>query len=148
MINPQTNVSDISAERRDQRLRDEFDLVPAKVPVYFLDRELSKARSESADRVAKHRAKQAATGLKTASVPGDLLEKVKCAGGWNEFVAECKQVQVERVEVVKEVQVEVVKEVFLPSLTSVSDSEKLAVGSCVLSLKGWKKSLVLWLLKS
>jgi hypothetical protein len=77
-----TNIHDISEPRRDERLATEFDLVRVRAPVYLLDRAAARERSAGAERVAKHREKQAAQGLIPTAAPADLVAQVKAAGSW------------------------------------------------------------------
>lgn len=69
-------------------LNKEFDLVRVRGPVYSWDREAAKEKMErtaNAGRVARHREKLAAEGLRQTPVPISLLEQVKAAGGWAEW---------------------------------------------------------------
>lgn len=76
------NVHDLVEPRRDERLADEFDLVRLRAPVYVLDQAAARKRSKGAERVARHRERQAAAGLVPTTAPADLVEQVKAAGGW------------------------------------------------------------------
>ena len=89
------NVHDIGEPRRDERLADEFDLVRVRAPVYILDQAAARKRSKGAERVAKHREKQAAQGLVPTSAPADLVAQVKAAGSWPAWLeAQKKAVEV------------------------------------------------------
>ena len=76
------NVHDIGEPRRDERLANEFDLVRVRAPVYVLDQAAARQRSAGAERVAKHRGKQAAAGLIPTTAPAEIVAQVKAAGGW------------------------------------------------------------------
>jgi hypothetical protein len=116
-------VTDITDARRDERLRDEFSLVPETRRVYVLDAGEAKKKKGSADRMARLREKQTAAGLVQTTAPADVVAKVKEVGGWPQFLAlagEKKEdfsvtgsgggaVVIERVEV----PVEVIREVFV-----------------------------------
>lgn len=66
----------------EKMLREQHDLVRIRTPVYAWDKKEAKKKSESAERVDKFRKKQAAEGLRPASVPVIVLDAVKAAGGW------------------------------------------------------------------
>lgn len=63
-------------------LREEFDLVRIRGPVYSWDKKEAEKRTANAERVDKHRKKLAAEGLRPASVPITVLDAVKEVGGW------------------------------------------------------------------
>lgn len=66
----------------------EFDLVRIRGPVYAWDKKKAQERTANAERVAKHREKLAAEGLRQTAVPVSLLDEVKAAGGWAEWQAQ------------------------------------------------------------
>lgn len=80
-------VPSITQARVEARLQNEFDLVRLHGPVYVQDKKAAAARSAGAERVAKHRQKLAAEGLRPTAVPAALLDEVKNAGGWAEWQA-------------------------------------------------------------
>ena len=52
---------------------------PSKTPP---DQAAARTRSKGAERVARHRERQALAGLVSTSAPADLVAQVKAAGGW------------------------------------------------------------------
>ena len=72
----------------EDKLRKDFDLVRIKAPVYVWDKKKAAERTAGAERVEKFRKKQAAEGLRPASVPVIVLDAVKAAGGWQAWQEE------------------------------------------------------------
>lgn len=72
----------------EEKLNKEFDLVRVRAPVYMWDKQQAAKRTAGAERVAKHREKLAAEGLRQTAVPASLLDEVKAAGGWAEWQAQ------------------------------------------------------------
>lgn len=115
-------IKDTDAQAREEKetaLRDNYDLVRTKVPVYLEDQELAKerrAKALAAARSADYREKKKAeSGLTLAMTPVDVVAKVKELGGWPQWLEAQKTivVQEKQVEVIKEVikEVEIIKEV-------------------------------------
>lgn len=80
-------VPSITQARAEARLQNEFDLVRLHGPVYVQNKRAAAARSAGAERVAKHRQKLAAEGMRPTAVPAALLNEVKIAGSWAEWQA-------------------------------------------------------------
>ena len=146
-------------------LREQHDLVRIRMPVYAWDKKEAKKRSESADRVEKFRKKQAAEGLRPAAVPIALLDAVKAAGGWAEWQAQTAATAVaaipppppatapQIIEKSVEVRVEVPgpertieKIVEIPTKLGNRDTESLNLGRKVQALKGWRATVLSWLM--
>ena len=72
----------------EDKLSKDFDLVRIKAPVYVWDKKKAAERTAGAERVEKFRKKQAAEGLRPASVPVIVLDAVKAAGGWQAWQEE------------------------------------------------------------
>lgn len=106
-VREMTEVAKIQAEVLD------LGLVREARPVFVYDKTLAKEKKGNALRQEKHRQKLAESGLKSAPVPVELIEKVKAFGGgkeaWDKVLAE----NTKTVEIIKEVDkpIEVIKEV-------------------------------------
>lgn len=156
-------VPSIAKERTEARLADEFDLIRLHAPVYVLDKKAAATRSAGAERVARHREKLAAEGLRPAAVPAAVLDAVKAAGGWAEWQAQTtaavavapplapppqiieKLVEVEKLVDVPGPERIVEKIVEVPAQLSKSDFAALQVGRKTQSLTGWRAAVVRWL---
>ena len=136
-------VTDISEARAEARLAKEFDLVRVRAPVYVLDSKAAAVRSAGAERVAKHREKAEALGLKPATVPVALLAAVKAAGGWSEWEKAAKPAPV--VQVVDRV-VDRIVEIKVAKPLSQADTVSIDLGRRVQKLSGWRSKFVSWLL--
>lgn len=136
-------------------------LVRESRPVFVYDKALASEKRGNAARQEKHRQKLAESGLKSAPVPIELIEKVKAFGGgkdaWEKVLSEntktievIKEVEkpieiIKEVEVIREVeviktvekQVEIIKEV-----PAKINGEALTLGEKVLSMRGIKAYLV------
>lgn len=135
------DVIDISEARTEARLAKEFDLVRVRAPVYVLDSKAAAARSNGAERVAKHREKAAAAGFRPAAVPVNVLDAVKAAGGWTAWSEAAKPAPmvIERV-VERVVELKVIKELSKADLASID------LGRRVQKLSGWRLTVLGWLL--
>lgn len=142
-----TNVVNIEETRKEERLRDEFELVRITKPVYVFDAKEAKVRSLGAARIAKFREKQAEKGLTSALVPSAILEKVKEKGGWNEWIDAQKVTtffeKVVEKEVIREVMKEVARDI---SVEPAQDKADKMLGKRVRSMPGARGWLVRWLL--
>lgn len=139
----QSQITSITDERREARLRDEFDLVRVKREIYELQPGAAKKKAGSAERVAKFREKQAAAGLVPTAVPAALLAMVKTAGGWEPWL-QAKQFApaLPPVEVIKTV--EVVKTV--ERVLTAAERQDLDAGHRINTLTGWRRAIVRLLL--
>lgn len=146
---PINDVTSITDERKEARLRDEFDLVRVKREMYELLPGAAKKKAASTERVAKFREKQAAAGLVPTAVPAALVSEVKAAGGWDSWLqamtAPAAPSAPVAVEVVKEIvkTVEVIKTVERP-LTA-AEREDIAAGQRLARLTGWRRVVVRFL---
>lgn len=88
-------------------------LVRESRPVFIYDKNLAKEKKGNAARQEKHREKLAASGLKSAPVPVELIEKVKQFGGGKEAWDKVLSENTKTVEIIKEVEkpIEIIKEV-------------------------------------
>lgn len=143
----------------EQKLSADFDLVRIHAPVYMLDKIAASKRSAGAERVEKHRKKQAAEGLRPAAVPGNLLDEVKAAGGWAEWQAQVtatavaaaippppasfvvevpgpERIVIEKVEVPGPERI-----VEVPTKLTQSQATLLELGRSVRQLAGWRRAL-------
>ncbi len=87
-------IKDADTQQREQKevdLRDTFDLVRVKAPVYVEDQALAKERrkkAEAAARSAEYREKKKAeSGLVLSMTPVDVVAQVKELGGWPQWLA-------------------------------------------------------------
>lgn len=140
----QNIITSITDERREARLRDEFDLVRVKREIYELLPGAAKKKAGSAERVAKFREKQAAAGLVPTAVPAALLAEVKEAGGWLAWQAKQAAPASPSVEVEVIRTVEVVKTV--ERVLTAVERQDLDAGHRVNRLSGWRRAVVRLLL--
>ena len=151
-------VPSITQARVEARLQNEFDLVRLHGPVYVQDKKAAAARSAGAERVAKHRQKLAAEGLRPTAVPASLLDEVKQAGGWTEWQAQKtaivaplppeiveRTVEVpgpERIVEVPGPERIVNRTVEVPAKLNSQDMASLKLGRKAQALTGWRKALM------
>ncbi len=87
-------IKDADTEEREKKetdLRDRYDLVRVKSPVFVEDQALAKerrAKALAAARSAEYREKKKAeSGLILSMTPVDVVAKVKESGGWPQWLA-------------------------------------------------------------
>ena len=146
-VEPHTALSAVPASTitpPDEAKLLEFDLVRIRGPVYAWDKKKAEERTANAVRVAKHREKLAAEGLRQTAVPVSLLDEVKAAGGWQQWEAKKSAATAPVVPTTPE---KIVERVEVPIKLGNRDTESLSVGRRVQALTGWKAAMMKWLLK-
>lgn len=146
-----SDVARLSAEVIDK------GLIREHRPVFIYDKKLAAEKSGNAARQAKFREKQAEKGIVKADIPAALLEQVRVLGGWPEWIAAQKKVEIQEKTVIKEVLVAgkdvpgpvVYKDKIIekPVMRITAEQKRaLKVGEQAVALIGWRLKIARWLI--
>lgn len=126
-------------EAEELHLAEEHALVPVRA--FIKDPARAEKKSKGAERVAKHRAKQAEAGLVSLPIPKEAAEAIKATeGGWHTWLALQKSPQLD----LQPAQPPTPQPAPKPEpVRLTAEQERLiALGRRVEALRGWRRLLV------